>query len=121
MQEDRSIKLRDLNTSQCINTLIGHTKEVRCLIQLNDNMIASCSFDKRIKLWDLKTNKNTVTLKGHESWVLALIKLNNLSVTEWFSFNNYDYISLPSKHTFAILLIGLINFQFFLCYQIQYL
>ena len=79
--EDRSIKLRDLNTSQCINSLKGHTKAVRCLIQLNDNKIASCSFDKRIKIWDLKTNKNTVTLKGHESWVLALIKLNNDNIS----------------------------------------
>ena len=49
---DKTIKLWDLNTYQCIQTLKGHEHFVYSIIQLNDGKIASGSTDKTIKLWD---------------------------------------------------------------------
>ena len=48
---DTTIKLWDMNTYQCIQTLKGHEQAVNSIIQLSDGKIASGSFDKTIKLW----------------------------------------------------------------------
>jgi len=46
---DKSIKIWNLKTNQCINTLTGHNKLVYCLILINDSTIGSGSGDKSIK------------------------------------------------------------------------
>ena len=58
-------------------TLIGHLRDVKSLIQLNDGKIASCSNDKTIKFWDLNTYECTLSLSGHEDSVFSVIQLND--------------------------------------------
>ncbi len=51
----RSIKLLDMNTSECLKTFEGHTDWVLCVKLVNENQIVSCSEDKTIKIWDIET------------------------------------------------------------------
>ena len=39
-----------------IQSLEGHSDEVVSIIQLNDNKLASGSYDNTIKVWDLTTS-----------------------------------------------------------------
>ena len=57
---DHTIKIWDIDSWECIQTLNGHELNIICLISLkyqnqNDNennqLIASCSNDKTIKIW----------------------------------------------------------------------
>ena len=58
---DCTFKIWDINTWQCIQTLIGHESNILCMISLkkrnndyNNCSFASCSNDKSIKLWEAK-------------------------------------------------------------------
>ena len=46
---DKTIKIWDLKSNQCIKTLDGHTERVNCLEVLSNNQFASGSADKSIK------------------------------------------------------------------------
>lgn len=56
---DRSIRVWDLNSGNCIRTLIGHLDFV-CCIQLNPKnttQLISGSMDKCVKIWDIEDNQ----------------------------------------------------------------
>ena len=50
---DNTIKIWDINSKQCINTLTEHQSNVICII-FCDNYLISCSNDKTIKFWKNK-------------------------------------------------------------------
>jgi WD40 repeat protein len=69
---DRTLKLWDIRTGQCYQTLAGHSELVYTLlvasIQLGDEasaslMAVSGSLDESIKLWDLQEKKCWQTLR----------------------------------------------------------
>lgn len=68
---DRSIKIWDLTSKECINTLIGHTGSVLCL-QYNDQHIISGSSDATIRIWNVKTGECCSVLHGHAQPVLDI-------------------------------------------------
>ena len=61
---DCTIKIWEIYTWECVQTLIGHNSNIICLISLNYNnkvnsqqiknpaLIASCSNDKTVKIWE---------------------------------------------------------------------
>ena len=60
---DCTIKIWNINTWECVQTLIGHNSNIICLISLNNSnkqnsqiknpsLIASCSNDKTVKIWE---------------------------------------------------------------------
>ena len=51
---DHTIKLWDLNTRSCINTLREHKSSVINVIYHSDGYLVSCSNDQTIKVWDIK-------------------------------------------------------------------
>ena len=51
--QDKSIKIWDLITGNCIITLKGHSNNVSRLIKINKYQIASSSWDNSIKIWDI--------------------------------------------------------------------
>ena len=67
---DCSIKIWNINTWECVQTLVGHDSNIICVISLNNNnqknknmnymkkplLIASCSNDKTIKIWEEENN-----------------------------------------------------------------
>ncbi|KAK3322821.1 WD40-repeat-containing domain protein [Apodospora peruviana] len=54
-----------------IMTLKGHTNGVTCL-QLDDNILASGSYDATIKIWNIETGEELRTLRGHQAGIRAL-------------------------------------------------
>jgi len=73
---DRTIKLWDLNTGDCLSTLDwmsseGHTGVVRCL-QTDAWRIVSAADDKTIKVWSLDSGQRLVTLRSHSDGVTCL-------------------------------------------------
>ena len=54
---DCTIKIWEINSWKCVQTLYGHESNIICLITLNKHssnnyIIASCSNDKTIKIWE---------------------------------------------------------------------
>ncbi|KAK3934324.1 quinon protein alcohol dehydrogenase-like superfamily [Diplogelasinospora grovesii] len=54
-----------------ITTLKGHANGVTCL-QLDDNILASGSYDHTIKIWDIETGEEIRTLRGHTGTIRSL-------------------------------------------------
>lgn len=70
--DDHTIKLWDLQTGQCLQTLQGHNRAVVSIsFHPQGNLIASGSFDRTLKLWDLQRGINIATLQGHTSPILS--------------------------------------------------
>ncbi|MBW4578088.1 MAG: hypothetical protein KME42_00755 [Tildeniella nuda ZEHNDER 1965/U140] len=70
---DRTIKLWNPHTGQCLKTLHGHTSWVWAIaFHPNGKQLASASYDHTLKLWDVATGDCLQTLKEHTSSVLAV-------------------------------------------------
>ena len=50
--EDKTIKLWDLETSECIRTLEGHTEQINCMEVLENGLLISGSDDNSLKIWN---------------------------------------------------------------------
>jgi F-box and WD-40 domain protein 1/11 len=53
---DRTLKIWDLGSYQCVRTMEGHEGSVLCL-QYNDEVIVSGSSDMTVMVWDMKTGQ----------------------------------------------------------------
>lgn len=70
---DRTIKLWNSHTGQCLRTLHGHTSWVWAIAFHPDgDRLASASYDHTVKLWDVNTGDCLNTLKDHTSCVLSV-------------------------------------------------
>ncbi|KJE96121.1 platelet-activating factor acetylhydrolase IB subunit alpha [Capsaspora owczarzaki ATCC 30864] len=70
---DKTIKLWDLATNQCVLTLIGHDNWVRGLMfHPGGKMVVSVSDDKTLRIWDLKNRRCAKTLQAHGHFVSSL-------------------------------------------------
>ena len=71
------IQIWDINTSDCVATLIGHSGKIRCLENNDGNRFASGSEDKAILIWG--ANSNFICLKtintDHQDSVFTLKSL----------------------------------------------
>ena len=75
---DKTIRIWDIESGECIQKLEGHTGGVRCLCISNDGaQIISGSEDKSLRIWDLQTGSPIRILLGHENWVTSLCTLPN--------------------------------------------
>merc|ERR1711974_448283 len=69
---DKTIKLWNLYTGECVGTLEGHTDFVTCVRAVGDRTLVSASNDKTVKVWDLERRECVRTLTGHTEWVNAV-------------------------------------------------
>ncbi|MEH1940985.1 MAG: NB-ARC domain-containing protein [Nostoc sp.] len=70
---DRTIKLWNPHTGQCLKTLHGHGSWVWAVAFSPDsNFLASGSYDHTIKIWDVRSGECLQTLQGHPGSVLAI-------------------------------------------------
>jgi WD40 repeat protein len=60
--KDLTIKIWNINTEECLETLRGHSGSIWDLQILSCNELVSCSDDATIKFWDMKTQKCVRTL-----------------------------------------------------------
>jgi WD40 repeat protein len=73
---DRTLKLWDLTTGDCLRTFTGHSKRVESVALLPDGQRAlSASDDKTLKLWDLETGECLRTFEGHSGGVRSVALL----------------------------------------------
>lgn len=71
--DDKTIKLWHLQTHELLNTLVGHTDEVRSIaISPDGNILASGSLDQTIKLWNLSSRALLHTLTGHRRGIQSI-------------------------------------------------
>ena len=72
-EDDKRIKLWDLNTQQLIANLTGHTQAITSVIFIkNSTILATASNDKTINLWDVKTLTKIHTFTGHSHAIKSL-------------------------------------------------
>jgi WD40 repeat protein len=74
---DETIKIWDLETGECLETLKEHTRSVTCiLLDEKTNKFISGSADNTIKIWNLNNYQCLETLKNHAP-VQCLLFLSN--------------------------------------------
>jgi WD40 repeat protein len=59
---DWTIKLWNIESGQCEQTIYGHTHEVTCAIQLMDGRLCSGSCDSTIKVWSKDNEECKLTI-----------------------------------------------------------
>jgi len=62
---------------QLLQTLEGHSESVLGLVQLDNDVLVSCSADKTVKMWNIELECCIATLCGHTAAVLAIVKMSN--------------------------------------------
>ena len=66
VQEDKTVKIWEIQTNKCLSTLQGHTSDVNSVSFSSDGRyVASGSADQTVKIWEIQTNKCLSTLQGH--------------------------------------------------------
>ncbi|XP_003738353.1 lissencephaly-1 homolog [Galendromus occidentalis] len=70
---DKSIKIWDASTGQCLLTLTGHDNWVRDLkFHPGGKYLLSASDDKTVKVWDLKSRRCCKTLDAHDHFCTTM-------------------------------------------------
>ena len=65
---DKTVKLWDVTSGECLQTLEGHSDCVTSVSFSPDGTkVASGSDDKTVKLWDVTSGECLQTLEGHSS------------------------------------------------------
>jgi F-box/WD-40 domain protein MET30 len=75
---DRTLKVWNWRTGDCLSTYQGHTEGV-IAVNFEDNILASGSIDRTVKIWNFE-DKSTFCLRGHKDWVNA-VKVDSASRT----------------------------------------
>ena len=119
----------NMNEAQSLNftklkVLNGHSSTVDSVIQLNDNEIATGSFDSTVKIWDLKEERVKLTLSGHTSAIYSLAKLNHQLIASgsadqtikiWdYANSNGSLIQTLTDHSSVVMSLVSLNDSFFL-------
>jgi predicted NACHT family NTPase len=69
---DKTVKLWDIRTGECIKTLQGHGRVNSVSISPDGTTLASGSDDKTVKLWDIHTGECFKTFQGHTDAVSSV-------------------------------------------------
>ena len=60
---DTSIRVWDVESGNCLHTLIGH-QSLTSGLELKDNILVSGNADSTVKVWDITTGQCLQTLQG---------------------------------------------------------
>lgn len=78
------IKVWNWQNGECIYTMFGHLEWVKCLCELEDEILVSGSEDYTIKVW--KNYNEIKTLTDHQNQVRALCKIDD----HYFASGSFD-------------------------------
>ncbi|XP_051141887.1 COMPASS-like H3K4 histone methylase component WDR5B [Andrographis paniculata] len=71
--DDRTVRIWNARTGDCVKTLKGHTDFVFCVnFNPQSNLIASGSFDDTVRVWDVKTGKAVHVIPAHSMPVTSV-------------------------------------------------
>lgn len=71
--DDKTMKLWDINTGECVRTFTGHSNTVRCVrFGHDESYVVSGSWDNTIRVWRTSSGECLQTLEGHTDAVNAL-------------------------------------------------
>ncbi len=71
---DKKIKVWDVNSGECLQTLEGHISQVVSVSSSHDlTRFASRLFDQIIKIWDKTNGECLETIEGHNGPVYSLV------------------------------------------------
>ena len=74
--KDKTIRMWDIATGECIRKFKGHRQPIRCLL-IDKNSLFSASSDKTVKEWNIYTGECLKTFKGHEVQIQIYINKCN--------------------------------------------
>lgn len=87
---DKTIRIWDINTGNCIKKLVGHTATINSVVVKN-NLIISGSDDTTIRIWDINSGECIKTLEGHGGRVWLIYVIDNLIFsTSWDKLRIWD-------------------------------
>lgn len=71
---DKSIKIWDCYSGQCVLTLTGHDNWIRdiCVVNASGKFLLSVSDDKTLRVWDLSLARCVKTYEAHSHFVTTL-------------------------------------------------
>jgi WD40 repeat protein len=70
---DRSVRLWDTNTKECVAVLEDHAGSVESVAFSHDSrLLASASYDQSVRLWDVMKRQPAQVLQGHTDWVSSV-------------------------------------------------
>ncbi len=70
---DKTIRIWDARSGECVHTLQGHTWSVRGVAwSLDGQRLASASGDETVRLWDAASGKQLQMLEGHTKGVVSV-------------------------------------------------
>ena len=95
---DRTLRVRDLASGECLHTLQGHEGWVNAVaISPDGRRVISGSQDKTLRVWDLASGECLRTLEGHEGGVNAVaVSLDGRRVVSGGNFELLDVWDLAS-------------------------
>jgi WD40 repeat protein/ankyrin repeat protein len=79
---DKTLIIWDAKTGNKINTLVGHTGNIKEVISLGDNIhILSFSYrDDSIRIWNVNDGKNTDIIKSNKKIINNVLAINNTQI-----------------------------------------
>lgn len=70
---DKSIRIWDAQTGQCLKVLNGHDNWIRALVfHPSGKYLLSASDDKTIRIWDLVQGRCSKTIEAHDHFVTCM-------------------------------------------------
>ncbi|KAH9814857.1 WD40-repeat-containing domain protein [Melampsora americana] len=70
---DKTIRIWDATSGQCLKVLIGHDNWIRAIVfHPNGKHLLSASDDKTIRIWDLRTGRCVKVLEAHDHFVTCM-------------------------------------------------
>ncbi len=72
-----NLQIYNYATSDLIQTLNGHSSDVRSIEMLSEQFMASGGYDKRVIIWDLSSYSIKYNLTGHANWVTCIKRLSS--------------------------------------------
>lgn len=73
--EDRTVRIWQADTGECVNVFEGHGNAVCTVTALEGGLLASGSRDCTIRIWHAKTGECRHILGGHRDWVVTVSAL----------------------------------------------
>ncbi len=99
---DKTIKIWDIKTKECITT-INESGYVLCLLEFLPNQILSGTSDNNIKLYNINSEEDPYIFEGHNLWVNCLVKCSETKFASGSNDSKIKIWNIKSKQLLSTL------------------